>query len=106
VPSTARTFHTRSYAFYLRHVFHRLHSVLVFTPANIAQLFVVVGFGWAQDNLWPIATSLILPPIRLEFHPDRAPYLTLAQNIGLLVGAVFWGLAATSSAAAGLSMPR
>jgi hypothetical protein len=50
-----------------------------------------VGFGWAQDNLWPIATSLILPPIRLEFHPDRAPYLTLAQNIGLLVGAVFWG---------------
>ncbi|KAL5381904.1 hypothetical protein DPSP01_006849 [Paraphaeosphaeria sporulosa] len=55
------------------------------------QLFIVVGFGWAQDNLWPIATSLILPPIRLEFKPDRAPYLTLAQNIGLLVGAVFWG---------------
>lgn len=60
-------------------------------PANPTQLFVVVGFGWAQDNLWPIATSLILPPIRLEFLPDRAPYLTLAQNIGLLVGAVFWG---------------
>ncbi|KAK6600767.1 MFS-type transporter PB1E7.08c 4 [Botrytis cinerea] len=23
------------------------------------QLFVVVGFGWANDNLWPIVTSLI-----------------------------------------------
>ncbi|KAG4421552.1 hypothetical protein IFR04_005279 [Cadophora malorum] len=24
------------------------------------QLFIVVGFGWANDNLWPIVTSLIL----------------------------------------------
>lgn len=63
----------------------------MFKTTDSIQLFVVVGFGWAQDNLWPIATSLILPPIRLEFKPDRAPYLTLAQNIGLLVGAVFWG---------------
>jgi MFS family permease len=55
------------------------------------QLFGVIGFGWAQDNLWPIVTSLILTPISLEFHPSRAPLLTLAQNIGLLVGAVFWG---------------
>lgn len=23
------------------------------------QLFVVVGFGWANDNMWPIVTSLI-----------------------------------------------
>ena len=23
------------------------------------QLFIVVGFGWANDNLWPIVTSLI-----------------------------------------------
>lgn len=23
------------------------------------QLFIVVGFGWASDNLWPIVTSLI-----------------------------------------------
>ncbi|KAJ5037976.1 uncharacterized protein L3040_006852 [Drepanopeziza brunnea f. sp. 'multigermtubi'] len=55
------------------------------------QLFVVVGFGWANDNLWPIVTSLILPSIVNEFHPKRAPYLPLAQNIGLLLGAMFWG---------------
>ncbi|KAK0747979.1 major facilitator superfamily domain-containing protein [Apiosordaria backusii] len=54
-------------------------------------LFLVVGFGWASDNLWPIATSLILPPIALEFLPSRPAYLTLAQNIGLLAGAIFWG---------------
>ncbi|KAF2115692.1 major facilitator superfamily domain-containing protein [Lophiotrema nucula] len=55
------------------------------------QLFIVIGFGWASDNLWPIVTSLIFTPVKLEFKPDRAPYLTLAQNIGLLIGAVFWG---------------
>ncbi|KAI1867655.1 hypothetical protein JX265_007457 [Neoarthrinium moseri] len=55
------------------------------------QLFLVVGFGWASDNLWPIVTSLILTPISNEFHPDKVPFLSLAQNIGLLAGAIFWG---------------
>ncbi|CAG8929362.1 unnamed protein product [Penicillium salamii] len=55
------------------------------------QLFVVIGFGWASDNLWPIVTSLILPAVTAEFNPSKAPVLTLAQNIGLLIGAVFWG---------------
>ncbi|KXJ96241.1 major facilitator superfamily domain-containing protein [Microdochium bolleyi] len=55
------------------------------------QLFVVVGFGWASDNLWPIVTSLILLPIRNEFRPSRPELLPLSQNIGLLVGAMFWG---------------
>ena len=55
------------------------------------QLFFVIGFGWAQDNLWPIVTSLILPAVQSEFRPTSAPLLTLAQNIGLLAGAIFWG---------------
>ena len=55
------------------------------------QLFVVVGFGWASDNLWPIVTSLILPAVASEFKPSKPPLLSLSQNIGLLVGAVFWG---------------
>ena len=55
------------------------------------QLFVVVGFGWASDNLWPIVTSLIFAPVKNEFQPGQAPLLSLAQNIGLLVGAMFWG---------------
>lgn len=55
------------------------------------QLFIVVGFGWASDNLWPIVTSLIFTPITNEFSPSRPPLLTLSQNIGLLAGAVVWG---------------
>jgi MFS family permease len=55
------------------------------------QLFVVIGFGWASDNLWPIVTSLILTPLSYEFAVTKPPLLTLAQNIGLLLGAVFWG---------------
>lgn len=55
------------------------------------QLFIVVGFGWASDNLWPIVTSLVFTPIANEFNPSRPPLFTLAQNIGLLAGAVFWG---------------
>ena len=55
------------------------------------QLFIVVGFGWASDNLWPIVTSLLLPALKAEFNPSQPPLFTLAQNIGLLAGAVFWG---------------
>ena len=55
------------------------------------QLFVVIGFGWASDNLWPIVTSLILTPITNEFKPSKPPLLSLSQNIGLLAGAIFWG---------------
>ncbi|PWN32690.1 MFS general substrate transporter [Meira miltonrushii] len=58
------------------------------------QLFVVVGFGWASDNLWPIVTSLIFTSVVNEFKPDHGPFLTLAQNIGLLFGACFWGFGA------------
>ncbi|KAK4451695.1 major facilitator superfamily domain-containing protein [Podospora aff. communis PSN243] len=55
-------------------------------------LFVVVGFGWASDNLWPVVTSLIFTPVKNEFKPDRPALLQLGMNLGLLVGAVFWGL--------------
>ncbi|KAL8861299.1 MAG: hypothetical protein Q9178_002171 [Gyalolechia marmorata] len=55
------------------------------------ELFVLVGFGWAADNMWPIITSLILPAVALEFNQSKPPLLSLAQNIGLLAGAIFWG---------------
>ncbi|TFK52666.1 MFS general substrate transporter [Heliocybe sulcata] len=55
-------------------------------------LFCVAGFGWFSDNLWPIVTGLILTPVVNEFNFE-GPWLKLGQNIGLLVGAAFWGLA-------------
>ncbi|QRV76924.1 major facilitator superfamily transporter [Ceratobasidium sp. AG-Ba] len=54
-------------------------------------LFIVTGFGWLADNLWPIVTGLILAPVVQEFSA-RGPFLKLAQNIGLLVGALGWGV--------------
>ncbi|KAI0667723.1 MFS general substrate transporter [Trametes maxima] len=56
-------------------------------------LFCVTGFGWYSDNLWPIVISLILDPVITEFG-TQAPYIKVAQGIGLLVGAAFWGVAA------------
>ena len=64
--------------------------------------FVVGGFGWASDNLWPVVTSLILPAISAEFKPNKPPLLSLAQNIGLLVGAIFWGFGCMSNLVFGL----
>ncbi|TYJ58637.1 hypothetical protein B9479_000473 [Cryptococcus floricola] len=58
------------------------------------QLFCVAGFGWAQDNLWLILTSLILSPVANEFNIGQPALLTLSQNIGLCAGAAFWGLGA------------
>ncbi|KAF8603132.1 MFS general substrate transporter [Ceratobasidium sp. AG-I] len=54
-------------------------------------LFIVTGFGWLADNLWPIVTGLILAPVVQEFKA-KGPFLKLAQNIGLLVGALGWGV--------------
>lgn len=55
-------------------------------------LFIVTGFGWFSDNLWPVVTSLILAPVVNEFGFE-GPWLKLGQNVGLLAGAAFWGVA-------------
>lgn len=61
-------------------------------------LFIVAGFGWFADNAWPVATSYILQRLvevdKVHYPVGRAPYLTLAQNLGLLAGALFWSLSA------------
>ena len=67
-----------------------------------------------RDNLWPvrsvisarhvtltgaaltfpqIVTGLILPPTVNEFN-FKPPFIKLGQNVGLLVGAAFWGVGA------------
>ncbi|EJF63251.1 membrane transporter [Dichomitus squalens LYAD-421 SS1] len=55
-------------------------------------LFVVAGFGWFSDNLWQQVTGLIINPVVLEFVGTKGPFILLPQTIGLLVGAVFWGV--------------
>ncbi|KAG6857054.1 hypothetical protein H0H87_010019 [Tephrocybe sp. NHM501043] len=48
-----------------------------------------IGIGRYQ--CYQIVTGLILPPVLNEFA-FRGPFLKLGQNIGLLIGAVFWGV--------------
>lgn len=59
-------------------------------------LFFVAGFGWFADNAWPIVTGLILARLNevdgVHAPKGKAPFVTLAQNIGLLFGALFWSL--------------
>ncbi|KAI5843789.1 MFS general substrate transporter [Morchella snyderi] len=55
-------------------------------------LFVVAGFGWMADNLWPQVTAIILPAVVNELHPKKVVYLSLAQTLGLTVGAAGWGI--------------
>ncbi|KAJ7717006.1 MFS general substrate transporter [Mycena metata] len=57
-------------------------------------LFVVTGFGWLADNVWPVVTGLILVPVLNEFAEAQGPFLKLGQNLGLLIGAAFWGVGA------------
>ncbi|KAJ6625018.1 major facilitator superfamily domain-containing protein [Mycena sp. CBHHK59/15] len=54
-------------------------------------LFVCAGFGWFADSVWPLITGLILAPVITEFK-FNGPFLSLAANVGLLVGAIVWGL--------------
>lgn len=44
-----------------------------------------------SDSVWPLLSGLILAPVVSEFQ-FQGPFLSLAVNIGLFVGAVFWGL--------------
>ncbi|WBW70918.1 transmembrane transporter [Schizosaccharomyces osmophilus] len=60
-------------------------------------LLFIAGFGWMSDNTWPVVTSLILSRLNEVdgVHPPTqkdAPFLTLAQNLGLLAGAAFWSI--------------
>ncbi|KAI0754771.1 sugar transporter [Daedaleopsis nitida] len=55
-------------------------------------LFFVAGFGWFADNAWLCLTGLIINPVINEFPTFKGPFLILAQSIGLVVGAVFWGV--------------
>ncbi|KAK0445019.1 MFS general substrate transporter [Desarmillaria tabescens] len=55
------------------------------------QLFICAGFGWFADSVWPLAIALILTQTSAEFN-FNGPYLTLAANVGLLVGPAIWSV--------------
>ena len=52
------------------------------------------GFGYAVDSLLLLLQSIVQPQVNLEFKPPFTAGLTLALYVGLLLGALFWGLTA------------
>ena len=58
------------------------------------KLFVLNGFGYAVDSLLLLLQSIVQPQVNLEFNPPFKAGLTIALYVGLLIGALFWGLTA------------
>ncbi|KAF2731041.1 MFS general substrate transporter [Polyplosphaeria fusca] len=58
------------------------------------RLFVLNGFGYAVDSLILLIQSIIARQAALEFNPSYSRGLTIAVYVGMLVGALFWGMTA------------
>ncbi|TKA83238.1 hypothetical protein B0A55_02955 [Friedmanniomyces simplex] len=58
------------------------------------KLFVLTGFGYAVDSLMLLVQSIIATYAAYEFNPAFPYGLTIAVYVGMLVGALFWGLSA------------
>ena len=61
---------------------------------TLQQLFVLNGFGYAVDSLLLLLQSVIATPAGYEFTPSYSRALTIAVYMGMLFGALFWGLSA------------
>lgn len=71
----------------------RFWVVCVSAPSIVQpELFLInLRFSQYSDSVWPLLGGLILAPVVSEFQ-FQGPFLSLAMNIGLFAGAVFWGL--------------
>ncbi|KJX96141.1 membrane transporter like protein [Zymoseptoria brevis] len=58
------------------------------------KLFCLNGFGYAVDSLILLIQSIIAQNAAYEFNPGFANGMTIAVYVGMLVGALFWGLSA------------
>jgi hypothetical protein len=58
------------------------------------KLFCLNGFGYAVDSQILLVQSIIATQARYEFNPGFHNGLTIAVYVGMLVGALFWGLSA------------
>ncbi|KAK8204599.1 Filamentous Growth Regulator [Zalaria obscura] len=58
------------------------------------KLFVLNGFGYAVDSLILLIQSIIATQAAYEFNPSFTRGMTIAVYVGMLTGALFWGLTA------------
>jgi MFS family permease len=70
------------------------HCNVDFLLISTRKLFVLNGFGYAVDSLILLIQSIIAGQAALEFKPGYPNGLTIAAYVGMLVGALFWGIGA------------
>ncbi|KAF8896637.1 major facilitator superfamily domain-containing protein [Infundibulicybe gibba] len=58
------------------------------------QLFLLTGLGWMADNIWLQGVAVVLPQMQQELNPIRVEFSTLALYVGLILGAMVWGVMA------------
>ncbi|RMY25559.1 hypothetical protein D0867_00646 [Hortaea werneckii] len=58
------------------------------------RLFCLNGFGYAVDSQILLIQSIIATYAAYEFQPGFGNGMTIAAYVGMLVGALFWGLSA------------
>lgn len=75
------------------HLVNNAIDEIGFTRYHI-KLFILNGFGYAVDSLILLIQSIIARQAVLEFSPSFEAGLTIAAYVGMLVGALFWGMTA------------
>ena len=61
------------------------------------KLFFLNGFGYAVDSLLILLNALTQPQVAMQYQPAISKAQTIAVGVGLLFGALFWGLGADVS---------
>ena len=61
------------------------------------KLFFLNGFGYAVDSLLIVASALTQSQIAKQYQPALSKAQTVSSGVGLLLGALFWGLGADVS---------
>jgi MFS family permease len=65
-----------------------------FLPSHSFPLLLLTKPSYAVDSLILLIQSIIAGQAGLEFKPSYANGLTIAAYVGMLVGALFWGISA------------
>ncbi|KAL5318397.1 hypothetical protein ACEPPN_013457 [Leptodophora sp. 'Broadleaf-Isolate-01'] len=75
------------------HIVNNAIDEIGWTPYHW-KLFVLNGFGYAVDSQLLLLQSIIATQAGYEFNPSYPRALTIAVYVGMLFGALFWGLSA------------
>ncbi|KAI7628729.1 MFS general substrate transporter [Hortaea werneckii] len=76
-----------------RHLVNNAIDEIGMTPYTW-RLFCLNGFGYAVDSQILLIQSIIATYAAYEFQPSFGNSMTIAAYVGMLVGALFWGLSA------------